>query len=117
MEFDKKIKIEPSSPRGTGHKPDTYYSISSLGHVESMLGFLADEIATALKDDKVTDGEQIVIPNFSNNADYWKRIFEALKVAQGLIRSRIAIQQQDGLSAIQDKEILVRESDSYLATY
>jgi len=82
-----------------------------------MLGFLADEIATALKDDKVTDGEQIVIPNFGNKANYWGRIFESLKIAQGLLRTRIAIQQQDGLSAIQDKEILVRESDSYLATY
>ena len=117
MEFDKKIKIEPSSPRGTGNTPDSYYSVFSLGHTESILGRLASGIAEALEDDKVTDGGQIVIPNFSNNADYWKRIFEALKVSQGLIRSRIAIQQQDGLSAVQDKRTLVRESDSYLATY
>ena len=117
MKFDKKIKIEPSSPRGTGDKPNAYYSVFSLGHTESILGRLASGIAEALEDDKVTDGEQIVIPNFSNNADYWKRIFEALKVSQGLIRSRIAIQQQDGLSAVQDKEILVRESDSHLSTY
>ena len=107
MKFDKKIKIEPSSPRGTGHKPNTYYSVFSLGHTESILDRLAGDIAEALEDDKVTDGEQIVIPNFNNDADYWKRI----------IRSRITIQQQDGLSAVQNKEILVRESDSYLSTY
>ena len=29
MEFDKKIKIEPSSPRGTGNTPDSYYSVFS----------------------------------------------------------------------------------------
>jgi len=117
MEFDKSIKIEPSSPRGTGHKPEAYYSVSSLGHTESMLGFLADEIARAIEDDKVTDGDQIVIPNFGNKASYWGRIFESLKIARGLLRTRIAIQQQDGLSGIQDKEMLVRESDSYLITY
>ena len=117
MEFDKSIKIEPSSPRGTGHKPEAYYSVSSLGHTESILGRLASGIAEALEDDKVTDGEQIVIPNFGNKASYWGRVFESLKIAQGLLRTRITIQQQDGLSGIQDKEILVRESDSYLNTY
>ena len=117
MKFDKKIKIEPSSPRGTGDKPDSYYSVNYLDHLESRLGWLADSIATAVGDDKVTDGKQIVVPNPNNDADYWIRMFESLKIAQGLIRSRIAIQQQGGLSAVQDKKILVRESDSHLSTY
>ena len=117
MKFDKKIKIEPSSPRGTGDKPDSYYSVSSLGHTDSMLGYLAEAIATALEDDKVKDEAQIVIPNFGYSASQWQRVFEHLKITQGLLRTRIAIQQQDGLSAVQDKGILVRESDSYMATY
>ena len=120
MKFDKKIKIEPSSPRGTGDKPDSYYSVSALDGTDSSLRRLAGEIATALEDDKVTDEEQIVMPEFKYmvlTAFNWQRIFESLKIAQGLIRSRIAIQQQGGLSAVQDKEILVRESDSHLSTY
>ena len=82
MKFDKKIKIEPSSPRGTGHKPNAYYSVFSLGHTESILGNLASDIAEALEDDKVTDEEQIVMPEFKYmvlTAFNWQRIFESLK--------------------------------------